>query len=91
MGVIVKYKCKQCGVIADDIFLGPGWTCYQEPVICKDCGNIMSTSINESTRAILPQYAHCKRCGGSNLIIWDHKCPKCGKTEIEEDPVGMWD
>lgn len=91
MGVIVKYTCKHCGFVADDVFIGPGIACYQEPVICKDCGYVMSTSINEATRTILPQYTHCKKCGGPNLVLWDYRCPKCGSTSIDEETVEMWD
>lgn len=91
MGVIVKYTCQHCGVIADDIMLGPGMISYQEPVICRDCGHIMSTGIDEATRTILPQYAHCRKCDSTNLVIWDRKCPKCGSSAVDEDAVGMWD
>lgn len=90
MGVIVKY-IKHCSFVADEVFIGHGIMCYQEPVICKDCGNVMSTSIDEATRTILPQYSHCKKCGGPNLVLWDSRCPKCGSTSIDEETVGMWD
>lgn len=91
MGVIVKYICKHCDFVADDVCVGPGMICYQEPVMCKDCGNVMSTSIDEVTRTILPQYSHCRKCESPNLVLWNYRCPKCGSTAIDEETVGMWD
>lgn len=91
MGVIVRYTCKHCGVIADDVFVGEGWASIQKSFLCKDCGSVNSAPIDDRTETIKPKFSHCKNCNSTNLIPWDGKCPKCGSTEIEEEAVGMWD
>lgn len=91
MGVIVNYTCKHCGFIADEVFLGLGWASCRKAVLCKDCGNVTSAPIDERTNTILSKYSRCIKCQGTNLVLWDGKCPKCNSAEIDEEAVGMWD
>lgn len=91
MGVIVKYTCKHCDFVADEVFVGPGMVSYIEPVLCQDCGSVSSCAIDEQTRKLVEKYAHCKNCDSSNLIVWNRKCPKCGLFGVDEECVGMWD
>lgn len=91
MGVIVKYTCCHCGFVADEIFLGPGWVICLEAVLCLECGNITSAQIDEMSMTIKPGTSRCSACHSDRLVPWDHKCPKCGSPDLDEESVGMWD
>ncbi len=91
MGVIMDCICQNCGTIAKEIYYGPGFVCCQEPIVCKDCGFISHAPLDEQTGKIKEKYSQCRKCGGTNVEIWDHKCPKCGSDEVEDECVGLWD
>lgn len=91
MGVLVKYTCKKCGVIADEVFVGPGFVAINEVFLCKDCNNVMSRVMDMKTGKIKEEYSHCPYCNSTNLVMWDHVCPKCNQTEAEDEVVGFWD
>lgn len=91
MGVIVKYTCKDCGVIADDVYVGPGFISINDVFVCKDCGNVMSRTIDAKSNEIVEKDSHCPNCNSTNLVIWDRVCPKCKKQALDEELVGLWD
>lgn len=91
MGDIVKFTCKECGVIANGVFVGRGFIAINELFICKDCGNVISRTIDEKTDKIIDSQAHCPYCNSMNLEIWNHTCPKCKKHKLQGEFIGDWD
>lgn len=80
MGLIKNYKCKNCDFVADDIYSGYGFNPFIEmkPMVCKDCGCVMSKPFDERILEILPEDSHCDNCNSEKLEKWNYKCPKCG-------------
>jgi len=76
--------------MSDDVYVGAGFACSHQPVVCRDCGRLSSRPVNEETGQIKEEYSHCL-CGSANLVFWDQKCPKCGSQDMNDEVVGLWD
>ena len=91
MGDIVKYKCSNCGLDTDTLFVGCGFAmghalvCFE----CLDCHKIMTKDVGWGHQP-LPGDKECEFCGGTNLVKWEEVCPKCGNKMDCED-CGCWD
>ena len=92
MGEIVKYTCKKCGFTADDLAIGPSMfqNAHNEIVRCVDCDEVMTKPVDENN-IVIEKYRKCNQCGGSNFVIWDKVCPKCGCEKFESKLTGWWD
>lgn len=92
MGVIVKFTCKQCGFVADDLAIGPSMfqDVLQKIVRCTGCDEIMTMPV-DADNVVLEKFRKCHKCGGTDFVIWDGVCPKCGCKDFEMEDVGWWD
>lgn len=89
MGKIVKFTCKKCGHVVDELFLGPGFISNQVAFECLDCHGIMSKEADDNGHLTDDQKT-CSHCNGANLVPWDGKCPNCG-NKMKGECIGLWD
>ena len=92
MGILVKYTCKKCGYVADDIAIGPSafQNIMQAVVKCTKCNNIMSRPV-DADWVVVEKYRKCSFCDCKEFVKWDGHCPQCGSIEISGEDVGWWD
>lgn len=91
MGAIVQYTCMQCGFVADDLAIGPSLfqNVHHEIVRCIGCDNVMTKPV-DADNIVVEKYRKCHICGGTDFVVWDGVCPKCGCKELKFEHTGWW-
>lgn len=92
MGAIIQYTCKQCGFVADDLAIGPSvfQSVHHEIVRCTGCDKVMTKPVDEEN-VVVEKYRKCHICGGTDFVIWNGICPKCGNKDLDFEQTGWWD
>jgi len=100
MGEILNLTCS-CGYEAEDLHVGCGMAGHdwcRELAVCSHCCEIVTIRATAKQRGC----PACRRkvavvqlpvlaTGGSESVLLDTPCPRCGQEAMRVTEVGIWD